>query len=210
MSAAEQRYLTELDWHKLQPPEINQRPAPLPLARGEDWPHYELAELDDGRKVIAPVYSVPTRIRGRVLCAEFDRAPELSDHVLHVGLAMAGPASWPLLWRLDPSQIVYENEFRFLVTPGWFTTYNYGDAIGAGMARLRQNFHKSERLHVHLVAAWQEDNERLQLLSRGSVVEIYGPVCALVAHGDGEPEILFSEVDPPECWCIHPLAIKSV
>lgn len=207
--SAEQLYLSELKWHKRRPPEINRRPAPLMLARGEGWPHYEVAEYGDYRKIIAPVYSVPTRIRGRVLCAEFDRAPELSDYVLHVGLALDGPASWPLLWRLDRSYITYDGDLRLLVTPGWFMPVS--SPVDAGIARLRHGFHESERLHVHLIDAWQRDDERLAHLRRGQMVEVYGPVCALaMANQENEPDmdILFSELERPECWCIYPLRIE--
>lgn len=207
--SAEEFYLRELEWQKRRPPEVNRRPAPLPLAQAEGWPHYGLAEQhDDGRRIVAPVYSVPTLIRGRVLCAEFDRDSDLRCYVLHVGLALSGPASWPGLWRLDRSYITHDDDLRLLVTPGWFVTYH--DAAGAGVARLRQHFHESERLHVHLIDVWRDDDERLPLLKRGQRVEIYGPVCSLAAADrENELDILFSELERPECWCIYPLRIDA-
>lgn len=209
--SAEGLYLSTLEWHRREPPEANRRPAALLLGQGEPFPHYQLAELPDGGQIIAPVLTLPTLTRGRVIAVERERRiPELGRYVIHVGLALSGLASWPLLWRLDPSRIEYENEFRLLTTPG--TSAWVGDSIDAGVRRVWRHLLESERLHVHLVDAWQEDDERLPLLRPGQRVEIYGPVAALAVTvpESGACEILFSEVDPPECWCIHPLSIKFV
>lgn len=200
MSAAEDRYLHELAWHQRRPPERNQRPVRLPLLKDDAYPHYVLDELADGTQVIAQVHTPPALIRGRVIAVDIDR--EQGEHVVHVGLALAGAASWPLLWRIDASRIEYEREFRMLTTPIWHGV----DAFTAGLARLWRG---SERLHVHLLSRWHADDERLRLLRRGKRVEVYGPVATLASltPGAGTCEPLFSEVDPPECWCIHPLSI---
>lgn len=208
--SAEELYLNEIEWQKRRPPATNRRPAPLPLARGEAYPHYQLDELADGRRIIAPVLTLPTLIRGRVIAAERDRDESLGSHVVHVGLALAGLASWPVLWRLDPSRIEYQDQFRLLTTPG-AAGYVTDSLIETGVRKIWRSLLSSERLHVHLVDAWREEDERL-LLQPGQRIEVYGPVCALaVAEPDsGACEILFSEVDPPECWCIYPLRIDAV
>lgn len=209
MTGVVERYLAEIEWQQRKPPEINRRRAPLFLGRGEAFPHYELETLADGSHVIAQVRSMPILVQGRVIYAERDL--EFGRHVIHVGLALSGLASWPLLWRLDPSRLEYEEEFRFLVTPGSDARVLTG-AVDAGIWRIWRSILSSKRLHVHLIDTWDEDDERLPLLQRGRRVEIYGPVAALAAVPP-EPddcEILFSELDPPECWCVHPLSIKSI
>lgn len=198
MSAA-QSYEAAVRW---QTPEINQRPAPLFPAPGEDYPCYQL-----DREHVALIHSVPARIRGRVLYAERERDPSLRDYVLHVALALSRPASWPVLWRLDRTRLEYSGAYRVAVTPGY--TLSYSDAAGQFAARLVYR-HRSNLLHVHLIDRWPLADERLTTLKRGARIEIRGAVCTL-ARGEpsGHVEPLFFEVEPPECWCIHPLEISG-
>lgn len=139
MSAA-QRYEAALSWRT---PEVNQRPTPLFPAPGEGYPCYPLDEQH-----VALIHSVPARLRGRVLFAERDRDPALRDYVMHVAIALSGPASWPVLWRLDRTRLEYSGAYRVAATPGH--TLAYSDAAGQFAARLAYRY-RGNLLHVHLI-----------------------------------------------------------